>query len=318
MTKTQLSDYPIAIDGLEKRYEGTTAVHDLDLTVRENEIYGLIGANGAGKSTIINILVGSIHAEDGDVRIFGHDPIEDIVAAHRHVGVLPDRYGVYGALSAVDHIRYALEAKEIDEDPRKPLERVGLGSVVTEPAGSFSNGMQQRLALALALTGSPDLLLLDEPFSGLDPNGVRLVIDIVHECRRNGATVLLSSHDMARVNQLCDQIGIITDGTIRTEGTLSEVIDRSPIDTVLEATFAIPVTNANVRKFSTIEGVDVTGSGCRLSMRLHSPDARTAVDAQLESLDTAIESVVETDPTLEDAFIQYTTDTKDSAYDRNS
>ncbi|WP_254769104.1 ABC transporter ATP-binding protein [Salinilacihabitans rarus] len=303
--RTRSTERPIVVDGLEKRYGETVAVSALDLEVRENEIYGLLGPNGAGKSTLLNVLAGSVRPDAGEARLFGADPIADTADVHRRVGTLPDRYGVYETLSAVDHVRYALEARGADGEPLALLERVGLGSVGSKPAGSFSKGMQQRLVLAIALAGSPDVLLLDEPFSGLDPVGVRRVFDVVHERRREGATVLLSSHDVARVKRLCDRIGIVVGGRVRVEGTPMQVLERCPIDAVLEICLEAPVTNATVSSLSRIDGVDVTGSDRRLSVQVRSAGAREAVERRLASLDVGVDSVVASEPTLEDAFVQY-------------
>ena len=306
--RTNSTESPIVINRLEKRYGEITAVSGLDLEVRENEIYGLLGPNGAGKSTVLNVLAGSVRADAGSIRLCGGDPIADAADIHRRVGILPDQYGVYDRLSAADHVRYALDARRTDGDPYALLERVGLGSVGSNPAGSFSKGMRQRLVLAMALAGSPDVLLLDEPFSGLDPVGVHRVFDVVHERRREGTTVLLSSHDVARVNRLCDRIGIVTNGRMLVEGTPERVLERCPIEAVLEVTFEVPVTNATVRALSRLDGVDVTGSDRRLLVRARSVDAREAVESRLASLDVSVDAVVESEPTLEDAFVQYVAD----------
>lgn len=237
----------IETDGVTKRYGDVRAVDGLGLTVERGETYGFLGPNGAGKSTTIGLVLDYLRPTSGAIRVFGRDPQHDAVEVRDRIGVLPDRFGLYEDRSARQHVAFVAETKRANDDPETLLERVGLGDAIDDDAGDFSSGMEQRLALAMALVGEPDLLVLDEPFSGLDPHGVRRVRDIVHEENERGATVFFSSHVLGQVELVCDRIGVLHDGRLVAEGTLDELRDgaRLPDDATIEDVF-VELTDARV------------------------------------------------------------------------
>ncbi|MFD1571826.1 ABC transporter ATP-binding protein [Halorubrum laminariae] len=241
------SEPAIEASAVTKEYGDVRAVDSLDLTVKHGETYGFLGPNGAGKSTTIGLLLDYLRPTSGTVRVLGHDPRRDIVKVHDRVGVLPDRFGLYDDRSARQHVAFVTETKRVDEDPAVLLERVGLGDAVDDDAGDFSSGMEQRLALAMALVGDPELLILDEPFGGLDPHGVRRVREIVHEETQRGATVFFSSHVLGQVELVCDRIGVLHEGQLVAEGTLDELRNRttSPDDATVEDVF-VELTDTRV------------------------------------------------------------------------
>ncbi|ELY91801.1 copper ABC transporter ATP-binding protein [Natrialba taiwanensis DSM 12281] len=163
----------ITTNSLSRRFGDMNAVESLDLTVQKGEIYGFLGPNGAGKSTTINMLLGFPPPSSGSGTVLGYDLEHESVAVRQSIGVLPEDFGVYGRLTARKHVRFAIETKGANDDPDDLLARVELADVADRTAGGFSTGMKQRLALAMALAGNPDLLILDELSSGLDPNGAR-------------------------------------------------------------------------------------------------------------------------------------------------
>lgn len=237
----------IETDGVTKRYGDVRAVDGLGLTVERGETYGFLGPNGAGKSTTIGLVLDYLRPTSGAIRVFGRDPQHDAVEVRDRIGVLPDRFGLYEDRSARQHVAFVAETKRANDDPETLLERVGLGDAIDDDAGNFSSGMEQRLALAMALVGEPDLLVLDEPFSGLDPHGVRRVRDIVHEENERGATVFFSSHVLGQVELVCDRIGVLHDGRLVAEGTLDELRDRAglPDAATIEDVF-VELTDARV------------------------------------------------------------------------
>ncbi|WP_424005268.1 ABC transporter ATP-binding protein (plasmid) [Haloarcula salina] len=224
----------IETDGLTKRYGETVALERLDLSVTRGEVFGFLGPNGAGKSTTINLLLNYVKPTEGTARVLGYDPWDEVVECHRRVGILPDRYDTYDGLSARRHLELVRDTKRADDDPEALLERVGLADAVDQPAGEFSQGMEQRLALAMSLVGEPDLLILDEPFTGLDPHGVALVRDVVAAESERGATVFFSSHVLGQVQVVCDRVGILHQGRLVDEGSLDEL--RSKLDLADDAT----------------------------------------------------------------------------------
>ena len=238
----------IETDGLTKRYGSAVALNALDLTVREGEVYGFLGPNGAGKSTAINLLMNYIKPTDGTAQVLGHDPWNEVVACHQQVGILPDRFDTYDGLSARRHLRLVIDTKGADDEPKELLERLGLGDAVNQLAGEFSQGMEQRLALAMSLVGEPDLLILDEPFTGLDPHGVALVRDVVETESERGATVFFSSHVLGQVELVCDRVGILHQGRLVDEGDLADIRDRLDLgaDATVEDVF-VELTKESVR-----------------------------------------------------------------------
>ncbi|KOX93929.1 ABC transporter ATP-binding protein [Haloarcula rubripromontorii] len=215
----------IETEGLSKQYGEVDALDALNMTVAQGEVYGFLGPNGAGKSTTINLLMDYVKPTSGTARVLGHDPWTDVVACHQRVGICPDRFETYESLSARRHLELVIDTKRADDDPRALLERVGLADAIERPAGEFSQGMEQRLALAMSLVGEPDLLILDEPFTGLDPHGVALVRDVVESESDRGATVFFSSHVLGQVDLVCDRVGILYKGTLIAEGTLPALRD---------------------------------------------------------------------------------------------
>ncbi|MFD1643647.1 ABC transporter ATP-binding protein [Halohasta litorea] len=224
----------IETNGLTKQYGELTALDALNLTVDRGEVYGFLGPNGAGKSTTIGLLMNYNKPTSGTARVLGLDPWTDVVDCHQQVGILPDRFDTYDDRSARRHIQLVADTKRADDDPVGLLERVGLGDAVDRPAREFSQGMEQRLALAMSLVGDPELLILDEPFTGLDPHGVALVRDVVESESERGTTVFFLSHVLGQVELVCDRVGILHHGQLVDEGTLSAFRER--LDLAADAT----------------------------------------------------------------------------------
>jgi ABC-2 type transport system ATP-binding protein len=216
----------IETTSLTKRYGSVTAVRSLDLTVERGEVFGFLGPNGAGKSTTIDLLLGFAAPSDGAVRVLGRDPQAAPRAVRERVGVVAEGTGFYDRASARDHVRLAVELQRADDDPAALLERVGVADAADRDVGGFSTGMRQRLALAVALVGRPDLLVLDEPLAGLDPEGARRVRRVVREERDRGAAVFLSSHVTGQVETLCDRLGVLHDGELVAVDTVAGLRER--------------------------------------------------------------------------------------------
>jgi ABC-2 type transport system ATP-binding protein len=231
------------------------AVEDLDLTVERDEIYGFLGPNGAGKSTTIGVLMDYIRPSSGRVRVLDRDPQSDVVDVHDRLGILPDRYSLYDDLTARQHLRFVIDTKRAGDSPETLLERVGLEDAVDQSVTTFSQGMEQRLALAMALVGEPELLVLDEPFTGLDPHGVRTVREIVHAENDRGAAVFFSSHVLGQVELVCDRIGILHEGRLVAEGSIEELRTETgvgPDGTVEEIFVSVTGGHAPVEEITEV------------------------------------------------------------------
>ena len=199
---------------LTKEFGEETAVSGLDLTVEKGEVFGFLGPNGAGKSTTINLLLDFIRPTSGRVEVFGIDAQERPAAIRQRTGVLPEGYGFDDPLQGREYLEWAIETKATDDDADDLLSLVGLTDDADRMASDYAKGMQQRLAFAMALVGDPDLLILDEPSTGLDPNGIGTIRDVVREKADEGTTVFFSSHHLAEVEAVCDRVGVMNEGEL--------------------------------------------------------------------------------------------------------
>ena len=211
----------IVFQNVSKVYQGDlfkkkkVALNGVSLEVRPGEIFGMIGRNGAGKSTAIKIIMGFVKHDSGQVMLASREP--DKAECHKGLGYLPESPCLYQHLSITDHLNCAAVVAGIPSPEIKPridqiLQRVGLSQVSKIKIKKFSKGMTQRAALAYALLHAPDILILDEPMSGLDPFGRKLVVDIINDYRAQNKTVLFSSHVLTDVERLCDRIGVMNRG----------------------------------------------------------------------------------------------------------
>ena len=300
----------IEVRDATKLYGDVTAVAGLDLTVEEGEVYGFLGPNGAGKSTTIDMLLDFVRPTAGEVRVLGHDAREASVAIRERSGVLPEAFDVYDRLTGRQHVEFAVESKEVDEDPDAVLERVGLADDAGRRAGDYSKGMRQRLALGMALVGEPDLLVLDEPSTGLDPNGAREMREIVRAENERGATVFFSSHVLGQVEAVCDRVGILRDGSLVAEDSVEGLREAVGTESTLRITVDSVEEDAldSVRDLEGVSRVDAEGTtvtvGCEDA-------AKTRV---LETLEDGGMSVVDfetQEASLEELFVAYTREEED-------
>lgn len=203
------------------------AVRDLDLKVDAGQIYGLLGPNGSGKSTTLKIILGLVTPTHGQTKIFGRD--SDRVASRESVGFLPESPYFYKFLTGEETLRFygklcGLRASALKNRVGEMLELVGLTDARKRRLGGYSKGMLQRIGLAQALIQEPALLVLDEPTAGVDPAGAREIRDLILELKSRGITVLLSSHLLGQVQEICDRIGILANGVLVREGALHDLL----------------------------------------------------------------------------------------------
>jgi ABC-2 type transport system ATP-binding protein len=295
----------IELEDVEKSFGDVRALRGVDLEVEEGEIFGFLGPNGAGKSTTINIILDFVRPDVGTIEVLGYDAREDSVAVRERTGVLPEGLDLYDRLTAREHLRFAIDSKGADTDPYPLLERVGLEDAIDRKTGGFSTGMRQRLALAMALVGNPDLLILDEPSSGLDPNGARELRNVVQQEADEGTTVFFSSHILGQVEAVCDRVGIIRGGelvavdtidglreNVGTGGTLVVEVDQVP-DGVAH----------RLKSLDGIDSVSVDGTTLRIGC---DDDAKMTVISELEEMGATVSDFSTEEAPLEDLFAAYT------------
>jgi ABC-2 type transport system ATP-binding protein len=213
---------PIEVRGLVKRYGELTAVNGVDLTVQAGEIYGYLGPNGAGKTTSLRMMLGLIRPSAGTVRLFGRDPNVSATALDGVAGFV-EAPTFYPYMTARRNLQLlaAFDGDDATQRIDSALDTVDLAGRAGDRVGGFSHGMRQRLGIAAALLRKPELLLLDEPATGLDPAGMRDMRLLIRRLADDGMTVLLSSHLLAEVEELCDRIAIVRSGSIVYEGTIA-------------------------------------------------------------------------------------------------
>lgn len=214
----------------KKLTQKVVALKDLDLEVKRGEIFGFLGPNGAGKTTTINMLMNLIRPTSGEASILGIPVTE--AASRQKLGYLPENPNYYGYLTARELLEmvgriHGLASREIQRKSREILELLDLPFEKRRAISGFSKGMVQRVGLAQAIFHDPDVIILDEPMSGLDPPGRKLVADLMLELRAKGTTIFFSTHILHDVEVICDRIGIITNGRLRFCGTLVGVISES-------------------------------------------------------------------------------------------
>lgn len=212
---------------LTKLYGERPVVDHLNLEIAPGEIFGLLGPNGAGKTTTILMLLGLIEPTSGQLEILGHDPRRYPLEVKRMVGFLPDAVGFYDTMTGRENLRFTARLNGVtDPEPRldELLGRVGLASAADQPAGEYSRGMKQRLGLADALVKSPSVLILDEPTTAIDPEGVAEMLSLIrHLATDDNVTVLLSSHLLHQVQAVCDRVAIFVEGIVVAQGPPHEL-----------------------------------------------------------------------------------------------
>ena len=236
----------IEVSHLTKRYGRRPAVEDVSFTVSDGRICGLLGPNGAGKSTIMNILTGCLSATEGQVTVAGHPLPEEADAAKACVGYLPEQPPLYPEMTVREYLLFAAELKKVPkaqrgEQVQQAARRTGLEEVLPRLIRSLSKGYRQRVGIAQALLGSPQLIILDEPTVGLDPAQVIEIRKLIRELGRSH-TVILSSHILSEVQAVCQQILILSKGHLAASGTLQELTagGKSLEDVFLELTGSGP------------------------------------------------------------------------------
>jgi len=290
----------VVTDALTKRYGERLAVDEVSLSVRRGEVYGFLGPNGAGKTTTLRMLLGLVRPTSGTARVFGHRAGHPRVVAR--VGALVEGPGFYPYLCGRDNLRVMARYRGLAfAEVETALDRVDLRERGADSYRSYSMGMKQRLGVAAALLGDPELLVLDEPTNGLDPAGMadmrRLVVDLAAQ----GQTVLLSSHLLSVVQEICDRVGVISAGKLLTESTVAELRGSSSL--VVRATPA-DVALATAMGVAGDDAVRLLDDG-RLRLDID-PQQAPALTRALVGAGAAVHEIRPAERSLEEAFFAMT------------
>lgn len=289
----------IETTALSKRYDSVVAVDRLALRVREGEVYGFLGPNGAGKSTTLRMLLGLVRPTAGTATVLGCAP--GAPGGLARLGAMIEGPALYPYLSGRDNLRVvAGHAGVAASRIGAVLEEVGLSSRAGDRVAAYSMGMKQRLGVAAALLKDPELLLLDEPTNGLDPAGMAEMRDFIRSLGADGRTVLLSSHLMGEVEQVCDRVGVIRDGALVAEGTVEELRGRAGLRVRAE-----PAAEA-VRVIGAVPGVEaVTRVDGRLEVAVDVARA-PAINRALVEAGVEVSELYADQASLEHVFLELT------------
>lgn len=248
----------IKITGLYKNYGELTAINNLNLQIKAGEIYGLLGPNGAGKTTLINLISNMLKADEGQIEIFGLSTEKNIISIKARMGIVPQNLALYEDLTAYENVKffaslYGLKGKKLDLAVKEALEFVGLSSN-RKRAKTFSGGMKRRLNIACAIAHKPELIIMDEPTVGIDPQSKHHILNAVKSLNKKGTTVIYTTHLMEEAEFLCTRVGIIDYGQLIAEGTVDSlqemVTDKKQI--VIEVVDA----TENFKRIEEIQGVE--------------------------------------------------------------
>jgi len=299
----------LKIDSLCKEYrlgawsKPVSALKNLTLNVEKGEIFGFLGPNGAGKTTTIKILMGLLYPTSGTAWIAGKNIIDKDV--HEDVGFLPENPYIYKFLTGVEFLDFCGRLHCIPRKKRKArayelLELVGLDKALEKRVGAYSKGMQQRLGLAQALISDPEILFLDEPFSGLDPIGRKEMSDLVIDLKKAGKTIFFCSHILADVEILCDRVAILNKGKLIQLGTVSEIVDKTI------KSYDIQIVNVEQDLLLSLrkkyEGITMIGDVVCISVKTQ--EEIMQVVQEVSKSKSSIRNIIPRQETLEDFFVR--------------
>ncbi|QDU87022.1 putative ABC transporter ATP-binding protein YbhF [Pirellulimonas nuda] len=302
----------IEIQNFRKTYGDFVAVEDLTLSIGAGEMFGFIGPNGAGKSTTIRFLATLLRADSGQATVNGHSVTDDPVNVRRSIGYMPDMFGVYDGMKVWEFLDFFSVAYEIPRDQRKAiigdvLELLDLTHKRDDYVNGLSRGMKQRLCLAKTLVHDPPVLILDEPASGLDPRARLEVKALLKELRKMGKTILISSHILTELADVCTSIGIIERGKLLLAGPIGAVYRQIQRNRHLEIRFTgAPDAGVSLlRSDPKVQNVQVDARSC--TVELAGDDADVArLMRQLANAEVGLVSFADKEPNLEDVFMMVT------------
>ena len=308
----------IEINNLVKRYGDKKAVNGISFTVEKGEVLGFLGPNGAGKSTTMNIITGYLSSTSGSVKVNGHDILEEPEEAKRCIGYLPELPPLYLDMTVLEYLNFVCDLKGVKRDIRKKqlakiLSMVKIVDVADRLIGNLSKGYKQRVGIAQALVGDPEILILDEPTVGLDPNQILEIRKLIRNLAKDH-TVILSSHILSEIQAVCDRVVIINKGKLAAVSSITDLSSKlsgnsklllsfkGNVKDVKNAIQSLPgVTDVNVRVSDTdIHEVDITIDPSKGS------DLRTSIFYTMAKGNWPILEFRSLDPTLEEVFLSIT------------
>ena len=302
----------ITVENLVKQYNGRTAVDCVSFEIKRGEIFGLLGPNGAGKSTIIAILCCLLKATSGRVTIDGFDTGRDASEIKKIIGVVPQEISLYHTLTARENLRfygklYGLSGKTLKNRIEAVLEMAGLTDRADDRLEGYSGGMKRRINIAVALLHNPEILFLDEPSTGVDPQSRRRIYDTIQELNRQGTTVLLTTHQMEDAEKLCHRIAIVDKGQLVALDTLAgllTLVGESDLIQVMAREIP-PASVESIRQIDEVQKVSVDGGSMTIQL-VRGRELLTGIVDTLVSEGARVASISIKEPDLETLFLHLT------------
>lgn len=303
----------ISMKDLTKVYDGISAVNQLSLSIQKGEIFGLLGPNGAGKSTTILMLLGLIEPTAGEIRVCDLNPITNPIDIKKRVGYLPDDLGFYQNMTGMENLMYTASLNGISEKEAKPravelLEMVGLTDASHKKTGKYSRGMKQRLGLADVLIKEPEIIILDEPTLGIDPEGVREVLQFIKQLNEERQiTVLLSSHHLHQVQQVCDRVGIFVNGQLLAHGEIDDLASQLFFeDSYVIHVEASPIHEHLIESLDLLNGVNRINQTSDSTLEIYCQENVTSLIAQtIIEKDVRLDGIRKRDYSLDEIYLRY-------------
>ncbi len=300
----------IRTENLTKEYDGFKAVDNLNLDVKEGEIYGFLGPNGAGKTTTILMLLGILRPTRGRIYLLEEELTKNFLSLKRRIGVVSEKQYLYKEMAAGEYLDFFADLYGVKDKKKKIdqlLKSVGLLEVKNRKLGAFSRGMQQKLGFARALLHDPELLLLDEPVSGLDPTGIKQVRDLIEKENKKGRTIFISSHLLSEVEKLCREVAIINEGKLLAEDTMENL--RKKLSKTVELEIELSQAKEEITKalssFDFIQGIKQREN--LLTLRVKSDqDYRAPISETISRQGGIVLGIKVKEMSLEEAFITIT------------
>lgn len=301
-----MSTDAILIENVSKHYDSIVAVEDVSLSVASGEVFGLIGHNGAGKSTLFKMMLGLVAPSSGHIRLHGTAVSGDqFREVRRRIAYLPENVVFYDNLTGLETLYFFADLKGAPRRECKPLlEKVGLTGAAKRKVGGYSKGMRQRLGFAQALLGKPDILFLDEPTTGLDPEAIRSFYQLLHELKEQGVTAMLSSHSLAEIQERVDRLALMKLGRIQAVGTVSSL--RRQLGLPIHFVVGLQGEGESALR-RLLDGykearLEVNGSTASVFCSI---DQKLSLLSGLTSLHGVIDDIQVKEPSLEDVFLGY-------------
>lgn len=302
----------LEVKNLTKKFTDFIAVDNISLSITEGEIFGFLGANGAGKSTTINMIAGLLRSNEGEINILGKNIAKNSRFAKMNIGIVPQDLAIYEDLTAYENVRffaglYGLRGAELTDRVNEALEFVGLSDKQRDYPKNFSGGMKRRLNIACSIAHRPKLIIMDEPTVGIDPQSRNYILQSIRKLNQMGCTIIYTSHYMEEVEEICSRIAIIDHGKVIAEGTKEQLISiiTNTKDVWIEVKSSEKIDINSVKEISGVKSVQIEENFIKINSAIEINNLNKIVQF-LMNHDIEISSLEEKEPNLETVFLTLT------------